>query len=311
MVKSRRWDCPSCGLDRKRTLAQMCVSASASRIVTLTFEQPKVQLVGAAPGQLRGDLAWEFASIPARHEHCDPATHIAWNERNGGFRWRVIPDCKICCRWVSHRLELFTKRMRRRWPSWTYLQVREVHKSGAVHLHLAVAGCPASMTRKSRAAGYVRAAWAEVGGGFVDVGRHGDHAGSDAGWYVGKYLTKQTDIRFARGFRRWSRAGSFAPELTMVPRRDPEKDGGWSDPFAPVVVGGWVHQDGQERRWRDWVLPRPDPEVWPPAEGGLDHRTANPPHDRDAVAHVVALWGLSRPLAAVEVQDWQQGSLLA
>jgi hypothetical protein len=252
VVKSRRWDCPSCGMDRKRTLAAMCDTAGVVRMLTLTFEQP------AVPGGPLDDLQVE-AYRPARHRFCDWNSHGYWyvppkgKAGREGWRWRIVPDCKHCCRWVSHRLRLLTKRLRRAWPGFEYLHVREVHKSGAMHLHLAVRGVPKSVTRRSASGQLLRRHWREVGGGHLDVGRHGDNAGAGAGWYVGKYLAKQQDdAGFAKGFRRWSRTGGFAPELTMTPRRDPDYDGGWDDPTEALLVGGWVQPDGTESPWRWW-----------------------------------------------------------
>jgi hypothetical protein len=271
VVKGRRWDCPSCGLDRKRTLAQMCDTAGVQRMVTLTFDQPRVVYVGApSPGLLPGRMGatisdgklapppehlevLDVTAIPARHVRCDAATHIYWNLRHGGFRWRLLPSCVYCCSYVSACLRKWAKRMRRLWPDFQYLHVREVHKSGAMHLHVAVTGVPRVVTRRSAAGGKVRDHWRQAGGGFVDVGRHGEHAGGGAGWYVGKYLAKrQDDGGFARGYRRWSRSGEFAPLVRMVPKRDPDYDGGWADDGSPLRLGGWVHPDGAEHRGRWW-----------------------------------------------------------
>jgi hypothetical protein len=259
VVKQRAWSCPSCGLDRKRTLADMCDVAGVTRMVTLTFAQP---IAGAMDWS---SLTFTAAPIPRRHRFCDSDTHV-YVHADGRYLWRLLPSCQHCCRWVSHRLRLWSLRMRRQWPGFQYLHAREVHKSGALHLHVAVTGIPAGVTRFSKSGRLLKRHWLEVGGGFADVGRHGDNGGRDAGWYVGKYLAKQHDEAFAKGFRRWSRTGHFAPQIRMVPPRDPAADGGWHDPAEPIVLGGWVHPDGVERRWRYWPFA--------PEGRRLDPRTA-------------------------------------
>lgn len=295
VVKSRKWDCPSCGLDRKRTMAEMCRVAGAVRIVTLTLEQPRVVWQGSpeaghlpAAGQavLRdgllmpdwSNLELDSRFVPARHQDCDPVTHVAWNPRHGGFRWRVIPECARCLAHLSKMLERWVKRMRRAHPGFDYLHAREVHKSGAVHLHVAVVGIRRAVTGRSQAGQHIKRMWREVGGGMVDVGRPGDNTGADAGWYVGKYLAKEHTNTFARGYRRWSRSRAFAPEVRMTPPpRDPADDGGWYDPAAPLRLGGWVHPDGTEHRWR-YTRHLAGVLGGVGAEGaGLDTSTANPP----------------------------------
>jgi hypothetical protein len=304
VVKSRRWDCPSCGLDRKRLLASMCAEGGVTRMVTLTFDQPRVpgSLTACAREDHRAcppghEVLPVEAHRPARHRHCDWSSHGYWHVpqkagRSAGWRWKVTPSCRHCCRWVSGALERWVKRLRRRWPDVQYLQAREVHKSGALHVHVAVRGLPAGVTRKSKSGLVLKGAWQGVGGGFCDVGRHGENAGSDAGFYVGKYLAKAHTDTFARGYRRWSRSGDLAPHVRMsAPPGDPEDDGGWSDPAAPIVLGGWLHPDGTERPWRYWahedhprsvdlgglVLATARVEVRAPRSGGLDPSTANPP----------------------------------
>lgn len=314
VVKSRKWDCPSCGLDRKRTLAKMCSVAAVGRMLTLTIEQPRAHFVGADPGELPPGarltvvdghlvpMGWGvagLASVPDRHRRCtgrkgdagclarkragkpgtctgcDPATHLAWNVRNGGVRWRVLPDCPHCARWVSKAVRRFVRKVRVEFPEFDYLQVREVHKSGGVHVHMAAVGLSRVVTRRSQAGKDLKRMWSEVGGGFLDVGKHGEHPAEAAGWYIGKYLAKVQDDVFARGFRRWSRAARFASSVRMSwQRQDPvgplcdercehpscesvRNPGGWADPYAPLRLGGWVHPDGTEagRRWWHYSEP--------------------------------------------------------
>jgi hypothetical protein len=311
VVKSRRWDCPSCGHDRKRTLAEMCAVAGVTRMVTLTFDQPAVPgdfLSGGMVEYRDGEFTrLRCALTPKRHRFCDWSTHAYWyiprDRKSGemGWRWRILSSCKHCCRWVSGRLKLWKQRIRRGpaiavrchgvrcghrrrkvgdrrecyerrpWPAFEYLHAREVHKNGAMHLHVAVVGVPAAVTRFSGAGRFLKEQWREVGGGFVDVGRHGDTAGSDAGWYVGKYLAKAHDEPFAKGFRRWSRTREFARGMRMRPAPDPDYDGGWSDPGAPIVLRGWLTPDGAETPSRWW----PSPLISGRAAARLDTSTAN------------------------------------
>jgi hypothetical protein len=265
VVKTRRWDCPSCGLDRKRVLVNMCLSARVTRIVTLTLKQP----YACPPGTLT--RSW---SVPEGFDACDPVTHVYFHVASGTWRWMRIGACEHCCRWVSKMLSRWRDRMRYRWPGFQYLHVRESHKSGALHLHLAVTGVPASITRTSKAGLLLKGAWADLGGGFVDVGRHGDHAGSAAGWYVGKYLAKRQEHGMAPGFRRWTRSAEFGPDVRMTPQpRAPDDDGGWAEDVAgaPIVLRHWLTPAGVEtpRRW--W--PSQDRPAAPTAR--LDTRTAN------------------------------------
>jgi hypothetical protein len=282
VVKARKWDCPSCGLDRKRKLVEMCGAARVTRIVTLTFPQPQLVILPS--------LDW---LVPAGFERCNPADHWSPHATDGTIRWLTVGSCEWCCRRVSRQLRLWRDRLRRRWPGFQYLHVKEQHKSGALHLHLAVFGVPAYITRTSRAGLFVKGSWAEVGGGFVDVGRHGvDDTGAAAGWYVGKYLAKRQDHPMAKGFRRWTRSQLFAPEILMVPRWSPADD--WADPAAPIKLGGWLDGHGVERRWRWW----PDG-----ADGAghvrLDPRTLNCPHRPSG-----------RSLAALQLARWASLSTL-
>lgn len=320
VVKSRKWDCPSCGLDRKRTLARMCGIADARRIITLTLEQPRAVWVGweHTPGEAPAGVAahldnglivpgegWNKHQVhrPERHQHCDSSTHLAWNARHGGYRWRVIPECPHCLRWVSAALSRWIKRMRRLHPGLQYLHAREVHKSGGVHLHVAVTGLAGPVTQRNAAGKLIAYHWRAVGGGFVHVGRNGEHAGEYAGWYVGKYLAKQHDNTFARGFRRWSRAADFAPAVRMGWTPPEDYDGGWHDPLAPVKLHGWLHPDGTEKRWRYWGFAADRPL--------LDTRTANLPRWPWSPGHP---WAGGPPAApespAIAVADtWQTEAL--
>jgi len=355
----------------------MCADAGAGRIITLTFTQPRVRFVGSdVPGELpdgigvllldgelaapvadRGDgmkLA-ELAHVPARHrctghravaaaacQSCDPATHIQWNLINGGFRWQVLASCPHCCRYVSHSLGKFRQRVRRAgFAGFGYLQAREEHKSGAMHLHLAVIGLPDEWEQRTgsarmrtrlaaaRATGrtvkrrrgdagaltgeaeLLTRHWHEAGGdpgqegaGMIDLGYNAaerpDHRPGDSGFYLGKYLAKQHRGATARGFRRWSKCNNFAPAVRMgwvkPLRHGPvceAMDGNyttgacehqscqpdWSDPSAPIKLGGWIWPDGTERRGRWWDsmgVPATAP-VRLCAARRLDRSTANTP----------------------------------
>jgi len=257
----------------------MAATAGADRIITLTFTQPRAEFVGAPPGVLPPSLVLDLASRPERHADCDPDTHIAWNDRNGGLRWRLLPSCVHCVRWVGARISLLRKRVRRQHPGFQYLRATEVHTSGAMHVHLAVTGLVPGVTRNSLSGKRIRAHWTEVGGGFVDLGKPSGMPSGAAGRYVGKYLSKrQDDGGMARGYRRWSRTQQFAPGVKMTPDAAGAGCGGWADPDAPLSLRGWVWRDGSERPAREW------PEVTETAvraalaESGLDKRTANWPH---------------------------------
>jgi hypothetical protein len=236
----------------------MCGTAGVTRIITLTFKQPLAAVPGTVPA---GDWLQ-----PEEFAGCNPSTHVYLYKRDMTWRWRRLSACKSCCRWVSHKLKLFRLRMRYHWPEFQYLQVKEDHKTGALHLHLAVLGVPASITRSSAAGLKVKAAWAEVGGGWVDVGRHGRDSGDKAGWYVGKYVAKRHDTTMSPGFRRWSRTAEFAPEVLMRPRFLPDPES-WHDPGAPIILGDWLHPDGTESGARWWpkteLLEAPPPRLDP------------------------------------------------
>jgi hypothetical protein len=321
VVKSRKWDCPSCGHDKKRTLAEMCRAAGAVRIVTLTLEQPRAVWVGSertpgdAPdgvwlsltdeGRLVPGQGWHRTPLhrPERHVKCDPSTHIAWNVRHGGYRWRVVPECKHCLAWLSRAFRLWVMRMRDTYPDFEYLQVREVHKSGGVHLHVAVTGINRSVVRRSRAAHDIGRKWSEVGGGFVDVGKPGDHPGESAGWYVGKYLAKAHEDSFAKGYRRWTRSLGFAAEVRMGWTPPEGHDGGWDDPGAALKVCGWVHPDGVERGHRWWYFLEDNRAARRSAErseAGLDSSTAN---CSDFPRKALQAWHCGDPLAATRAVE--------
>lgn len=248
-VKSRMWDCPSCGQDRKRKLAGMCDTAGVERMLTLTFDQPHCAMLPAhqEPGKRSSFFPDLEAPGRGRHRKCDPITHVYFHAASTSWRWRIVPTCDHCCRNVSRMFRLFIMKLRYRWPNVEYLHVRETHKSGATHLHVAVVGIPAVITKTSAAGRLVKVAWLNLGGGFVDVGRHGEKAGAAAGWYVGKYLAKVQEEKCARGFRRWSRSANFAPGIRMVEDHVP---GVWVDEGAPIALGGWIHPDGSEWRAR-------------------------------------------------------------
>lgn len=239
-VKTRAWDCPSCGLDKRRKIAEMCADAGLLRMLTLTFRQP-IAVSGVIPD---GFLA------------CDRRTHVARNPRDGVYRWRILGACPHCCRRVSAAVAAFRKRLRRRFgPQVKYLWAREDHPtSGALHLHVATSGLPV-VTRRNAAGRWIKRQWAELGGGFVDLGLDGKvGAGGKAGWYLGKYLAKRHDQRLARGYRRWSRTQNFAPWVRMV---DPQPT---TPPGTPLEREGWLHPLTDDvLPVRTWNLPPPDP----------------------------------------------------
>lgn len=232
-VKARAWDCPSCGLDKQRTLAAMCQAADPAWLLTLTFTQPHA--VHGATGE---DLT------PARHASCDRASHVyEYVDKRGrsSLRWRLLSTCAHCCRYVSRALALWRKRMRRRWPAFDYLWAREDHpRSGAVHVHLALVGLPRVLTRADR--GFIKDAWNGCGGGFSDLSKRSADSGNRLGWYLGKYLAKRHDQRMSKGYRRWSRTQRFAPGIVMNPYRAQREDDPSQLPqLEPPVIDGWLH----------------------------------------------------------------------
>jgi len=235
-VRSRRWDCPSCGLDKARTLREMVITANVERLFVLTFSQPV-----AGPVQ------------PARHSDCEASTHL-YLDRFGVWRWRMLESCPHCCRFSSWALSKWRKSMRRRWPSFEMLWVREVKPlSGAFDVNVVVSGLPV-MTRRGRSGKRVKSLWVDVGGGFLDLGDNfsGSSSPGGLGRYVGKYLTKLAHRPMARGFRRWGRTQQFAPEVKMT-------QPAFIGPKLPYryMFEGWVSVlDGKVSDFR-WSLDSP------------------------------------------------------
>jgi len=224
-VKTRQWDCPSCGLDKRKTLAKMVQWSDADAMWTFTMPQPHAT-------DLDG-----LAVTPPEFANCDWYSHV-YQYLDGSLRWRTLSSCVHCCRRVSRMLDTLTKWLRRRYSNAQRLWVREDQKNGSVHIHSAWVGVP-FVANRSRAARRIREAWVHLGGGSqVDFGKpKGDSRWM--GWYMGKYLAKQHDQKMARGYRRWSRSRGFAPEISMF-RYEPPEDRvpglveivGWVDPFT-------------------------------------------------------------------------------
>lgn len=234
-VKARAWDCPSCGLDKRRALVGMCSEADPAWMLTLTFTQP------LAVNLLTGE-----AVRPARHEFCDWHSHVYVHTDPRGresLRWRLLSTCTHCCKYVSNALAKMRKRLRRMWSGFQCLWVREDHRSGAVHVHMAVVGLPKVLRRVERAR--IKDAWNGCGGGFADLAKRSAAAGGALGAYLGKYLTKQTGRKMARGYRRWSRTRAFGAGVRMTYRwpREDQVPGevarfrlvGWVDPTTGSV----------------------------------------------------------------------------
>lgn len=251
-VKARSWDCPSCGRDKRNTLATMVSAALAERLITFTLPQPHAVDEDGCP------------VTPDGFGDCDWATHV-YRYRDGSLRWRTLSTCSHCCARVSRMMRLQLKRARRQWPQAQVLWAREDHKSGSVHVHSAWVGLPA-MGRRSRAGRRFKRWWSELGGGFVDLGAGGDSP-RDArrvGWYIGKYLAKRHDQKMAPGYRRWSRSYGFAPEVRM-PRWVPE-DG--HVPAVTVRILGWEDpRTGEVCAERFWP-PEPRPTAHGSGSGG-------------------------------------------
>jgi hypothetical protein len=208
----------------------MCVQATADRMWTLTFTQPDAAL-----------------GTPERHRHCLPETHL-YRYQDGTVKWRLVETCPHCCAYATAALTKLVKRTRRRWPTFQYLRITEVKpRSGAFDLNLAVTGIP-PMTRKTRAGRLVKQMWLESGGGFMDLGEpRAHHSPGAAGRYIGKYLTKHSRRRMARGYRRWSRSRGFAPDVVMDPYVKPDS------PKPPPIP--WVGTDCiPGRRPRPWAF---------------------------------------------------------
>jgi len=226
-VKSRRWDCPSCGRDKAERIRDLCVAQGAERMWVLTFSQPRY-LEGEPP--------------PMRHLLCPPETHV-YVYADGTSRWRMLEACPHCLRESGRALANFRKSLRRRWPSVELLWVREVKpKSGAFDINVVITGVP-PITRRTRAGRRIKELWLDAGGGFLDLGDgfKGRRSAGGVGRYIGKYLTKFAARPLARGFRRWSRTAGFASDLRMVEPREPSELGrlgflGWVEPEQLAVL---------------------------------------------------------------------------
>lgn len=265
-VRARTWDCPSCGQDKRRKIADMCLLASPKVMFTATFPQPHyVDPPQAGDPRDLPPLAYvglvgeqRDSGVPPRHAKCDSQTHV-YTYRDGTRRWRVMAECEHCCRYVTATLSAWRKRVRRRFGDQVdYLWAREDHPiSGALHVHMAVSGLP-PMSKSSRSARWMKRQWQELSGGFADVSARSSQTGGGVGWYLGKYLAKRQDQSMAKGFRRWSRTRDFAPEIRM---NDPsENPRVWLAPDEPVEVMGWervVYETGEivVSRLRDWDPP--------------------------------------------------------
>lgn len=241
-VRAGQWDCPSCGLDKRRSLAEMVRAEACRWLVTGTFRQPRAWSADGKP------------LTPQGFELCKRETHVYRHVARDGresYRWRVMSDCDACCRRVAKWIELFIKRLRWRYGRQVeYLRVIEAHKNGAMHLHFAMSGLPDVLSRKDRSE--IERAWREVGGGFVQCKlppRRARQAGG-MGWYLGKYLAKRQETRVARRRRRWVRSRAFAPEVLMAwsqkarAARAAEVGDGLvlvADRVAGWQIAGWVH----------------------------------------------------------------------
>jgi len=227
-VKSRRWDCPSCGLDKAERIRDLCVLAKADRMWVLTFPQ----------------TTYVDGETPEHHQGCDPQTHV-YVYRDGRRLWRMLESCPHCCRYSARAYANFRKAIRRRWPDFEAIMVREVKpQSGAFDLNLVVIGVPPA-TRKTRAGRRIKELWLHASGGFLDLGDgfKGRRSSGGVGRYIGKYLTKFAARPLARGFRRWSRTAGFARGYLVAPRPEPsQKDRlgflGWCDPDLEVMPYG-------------------------------------------------------------------------
>lgn len=220
-VKSRRWDCPSCGRDKARKIRDMVVGAGSERLWVLTFTQPHY-VEGEPP--------------PERHSLCEVNSHV-YRYLDGSMRWRMVETCPHCCRESGRAMVLWRKAIRRRWPSAELLWVREVKpQSGSFDINVTATGVPPA-TRRTNGGRAIKAAWVNAGGGFLDLGDgyKGRRSAGGVGRYIGKYLTKFAARPLARGFRRWGRTLGFAPDVRMGEPREPSTRPrmgvlGWADP---------------------------------------------------------------------------------
>lgn len=253
-VKARKWDCPSCGRDKRLRLASFAESEQSRVMLTLTLLQP----------------VYEKGLSPAYFQLCAQRSHV-YLHSSGRLLWRTLASCEHCCRRVSGMLVRLRKVLRRRWGNeFGYLTVREDMKSGELHLHLALRGVPDRLSRADRKA--TADAWARYGGGYINfrLSKVVQGSGGRIGWYLGKYMAKRQDEKMARGFRRWSRTANFAPDLRMG-WQPPEPDAqvliadrasvpsdrasvpserqfiGWQHPLLPVVCARrvWVEHGAQ------------------------------------------------------------------
>jgi hypothetical protein len=202
-VKSRRWDCPSCGRDKASRIRDLCVIQGAERMWVLTFTQPH----------------YVEGETPARHARCDSETHL-YRYSDGSERWRMLESCPHCCAESGRAIANFRKAIRRRWPDAEMLWVREVKpQSGAFDINVVVTGVP-PLTRRTRGGRRVKELWLQAGGGVLDLGDgfKGRRSAGGVGRYIGKYLTKFAARPMARGYRRWSRTRGFA---AGVPTNEP------------------------------------------------------------------------------------------
>lgn len=225
-VKSRRWDCPSCGRDKAARIRSMVMAEGVDRMWVLTFDQPPVSR--------------DFT--PERHEHCDARSHLRYYAPTNDWRWCMVESCEHCCRHSSRVVALFRKALRRRYPELQMLWVREVKPlSGAFDLNMVVTDVP-PVTRKHKAGKEIKALWAAAGGGFMDLGKPANnHHAEKVGRYIGKYLTKLAHRRMAPGFRRWARSQGFAPRVRMNLVPEPCW-ASWLEklPGSAVTFLGWV-----------------------------------------------------------------------
>jgi len=228
-VKGRKWDCPSCGTDKARKLRDMVVAEGVDRLTVLTFPQPA-----------------DTGVPPAGWENCDPETHL-YRHADGRMLWRRLETCAECCRATSAMVKRLRWRMRKRagWENAQVLWVREVKpRSGAFDYNVVLSNVPV-LTRRGREGRWLKAAWQDISGGFLDLGDGSarNHSPGAMGRYVGKYLTKLAHRPMAKHFRRWGRTGGFAPDVRM---REPvytcrERPMtwtvlGWLDPLTDALI---------------------------------------------------------------------------